>query len=356
MKLCILGDTHFGMRGDSPIFHSYCKKFYDDIFFPFLRENKITHIYQLGDLFDRRKYINFNTLFLCRKYFFDVIEKENFTLHTLLGNHDIHFKNTLEINSPKMLLGDYKHVTIHDVPTTISVDEIDIDIIPWMCLENQNDIHEFIATSKSQICFGHFEIAGFEMDRGNICHEGLDSQKLNKYDVVLSGHFHHKSSNGCITYVGTPGEMTWADYNDQRGFHVFDTDTRELTFVPNPYRMFHKLSYDDGQQDFEYWKNYNYEELKDCYVKVVVVNKQNPYLFDKVIDDLYKAGVADIAIVEDLTDTALDVDEDIINQAEDTMTILNKYIDGLTLNVEPDKLKNIMRELYVESLNVEVTE
>jgi hypothetical protein len=75
-----------------------------------------------------------------------------------------------------------------------------------------------------------------------------------------------------------------------------------------------------------------------------------------VIDNLYKAGVADISIVEDFTDTSFDTDQEIIDQAEDTMTILSKYIDNLTLNVNSDKLKILMRELYVEALNTETTE
>jgi hypothetical protein len=210
--------------------------------------------------------------------------------------------------------------------------------------------------SKSQICFGHFEIAGFEMDRGNVCDVGLDKQMLSKYDIVLTGHFHHKSTNGNITYVGTPYEMTWADYNDQKGFHIFDTETRELNFVKNPFSMFQKILYDDSETDFEFWKKVDFLVYKECYVKVVVMNKHNPYLFDHVIDSVYKSGVSDLTIVEDFTDVMLDDDQEIIDQAEDTMTILSKYIDGLPLDVEPEKLKNIIREIYVESLNQEVNE
>jgi hypothetical protein len=150
--------------------------------------------------------------------------------------------------------------------------------------------------------------------------------------------------------------MTWADYNDPRGFHIFDTNTRELEFIQNPYKMFHKLSYDDGEQDFEFWKSYDFTPLKDTYVKVIVVNKQNPYLFDNMIDNLYKSGASDISIVEDFTDTVIENDQELIDQAEDTMTILGKYIDNLTLNVESDKLKSLMRELYIEALNTETTE
>lgn len=356
MKLCILGDTHFGARGDSLDFHNYFKKFYDEVFFPYLKQNDINVVIQLGDLFDRRKFINFNSLYLARKYFFDKLHQENIQLVALVGNHDVSYKNTLEVNSPSLLLNDYTNVEIYDKFTTKEFDGVSVDIVPWICDENEQQIFESMKNSPSQICFGHFEIAGFEMDKGNVCESGIDKQSLSKYDVVLTGHFHHKSQNGNITYVGTPYEMTWADYNDPRGFHIFDTNTREMEFIQNPHRMFHKIMYDDGQTDFDFWKKYDYNSLKESYIKIVVLNKQNPYLFDNVLDNVYKAGVADISIVEDFTDNLLDEDPEIIDQAEDTMTILSKYIDNLTLNVEPEKLKTVMRELYVEALNTERVE
>jgi DNA repair exonuclease SbcCD nuclease subunit len=356
MKLCILGDTHFGARGDSIDFHKYFQKFYDEVLFPYLRENNIKVIFQMGDLFDRRKFINFNSLYLCRKYFFDKCEREGIKLHTLLGNHDVAYKNTLEINSSSLLLNEYHNIEIYDDFQTVEFDGVNIDIVPWLCDDNEPVIFEKMKESKSQICFGHFEIAGFEMDRGNVCDTGIDKQSLSKYDIVLTGHFHHKSTDGNITYVGTPYEMTWADWNDPKGFHIFDTNTRGMEFIQNPFAMFHKVSYDDGTSTFEDWKKYDFDKLKECYVKVVVLNKQNPFLFDHVIDNLYKVGVSDISIVEDFSDSLIDDDQEIIDQAEDTMTILSKYIDNLSLDVEPDKLKNIMRELYVEALNTEIAE
>lgn len=356
MKLCVLGDTHFGARGDSLDFHKYFQKFYDEVFFPYLIENNIKVIFQMGDLFDRRKFINFNSLYLSRKYFFEKCERLGITLHTLIGNHDVAYKNTLEVNSPSLLLNEYHNVEIYEDFTTVEFDGVSIDVVPWICDDNVDSIFEKMKESKAQICFGHFEIAGFEMDRGNVCDVGLDKKMLVKYDIVLTGHFHHKSTDGNITYVGTPYEMTWADWNDPKGFHIFDTETRELEFVQNTFSMFHKVTYDDGKTTFEDWKQYDFNKLKECYVKVVVLNKQNPYLFDHVVDNLYKASVADLSIVEDFTDINIDVDQDIIDQAEDTMTILSKYIDNLTLDVEAEKLKSIMRELYVEALNTEVAE
>ena len=353
MKICILGDTHFGARGDSLDFHAHFKRFYDEVFFPYLIENNINVVFQLGDLFDRRKFINFNSLYQSKEYFFDKLVQHNITMYALVGNHDIAYKNTLEVNSPELLLKEYSNIIITKDFQTYIIDDIPIDCVPWLCDDNEQEIFQKMKDSKSQICFGHFEIAGFEMDRGNVCNEGIDKASLSKYDVVLSGHFHHKSTNDNITYVGTPYEMTWADYQDAKGFHIFDTSTREIEFVRNPYSMFVKLTYDDTKQDFEWWKGCDFVSMKNTYVKVVVINKQNPYLFDNVIDNLYKVGVSDISIVEDFTDTALENDQELIDQAEDTMTILGKYIDNLTLNVDNDKLKALMREVYIEALTTE---
>ena len=274
-------------------------------------------------------------------------------MDVIVGNHDVTYKNTNEINAMHELFDHYNNINVYTEALDIEYDGCNVAMVPWINSGNYEQTLKYLKETKAQVVFGHFEIAGFEMDRGNICHTGMDKSTFDRFDTVLSGHFHHKSTSGNITYLGNQYEITWADYNDPRGFHVFDTETREITFVQNPHRMFHKINYDDGTTDFEYWKAYDYASLKDAYVKVVVLNKQNPYLFDNVVDNLYKAGVGDISIVEDFTETIVENDQELIDQAEDTMTILSKYIDNLTLTVDNDKLKILMKELYVEALTTE---
>jgi DNA repair exonuclease SbcCD nuclease subunit len=350
MKIAIFGDTHHGMLGDSIAFHNHYREFYLKTFFPYLEEHGIKNVYQLGDLFDRRKYISFQTLALSRKYFFDVMQRKEIQFYTLLGNHDITFKNTLEVNSPQLLLQEYENICIHDKP--FNDRELGIDIIPWICKDNEAEIMEYIKESKNQICFGHFELQGFEMDRGNICNEGMDPSILQKYDLVLSGHFHHKSNSGNIVYVGTPGEMTWADYNDERGFHILDTDTRELTFIPNPNKMFYKIKYNDDELFYNDIVNADYSHLAGKYIKLVVEKRNNSFLFDAMIDELTKVAPLEVSVVEDFSEITNDVEVD-IDQAEDTITILNKYVDGLTLPVESDKIKNVLRDVYNEAVSME---
>jgi len=349
MKIAILGDTHFGMRGDSIAFHNHYRDFYLKTFFPYLIQHGIDTIFQLGDLFDRRKYISFQTLALCRRYFFDQLVKHNIQCRVLLGNHDIFFKNTLEVNSPDLLLKEYeKHVILYDKPSMW----MGVDIIPWICKDNELEVMDFMKRSENQVCFGHFELSGFEMDRGNICYDGMDPNSLNKYDLVLSGHFHHKSNNGSIVYVGTPGEMTWADYNDDRGFHIFDTESRELTFISNPERMFYKIKYNDDNMFYNDIVNANYSHLTGKFLKIVVEKRNNSFLFDTLIDSITKASPLEIAVVEDFSEIIDNVEVD-IDQAEDTITILNKYVDGLTLPVESDKIKTVLRDVYTQALSME---
>lgn len=349
MKIAILGDTHFGMRGDSIAFHNHYREFYTKHFFPYLVQNGITTIFQLGDLFDRRKYISFQSLALCRRYFFDQLTRFNIECHTLLGNHDITFKNTLEVNSPELLLQEYmNNVLIYNKPQEWN----GVDIIPWICKDNETEIMDFIKRSTNSVCFGHFELAGFEMDRGNICHEGMDASLLQKYDLVLSGHFHHKSNNGSIVYVGTPGEMTWADYNDERGFHILDTETRQLEFIQNPLKMFYKIQYNDDEMYYNDIVNADYSHLAGKYVKLVVEKRNNSFLFDTLIDSLTKVAPLEVSVVEDFSELTEDVDVN-IDQAEDTITILNKYVDGLTLPVESDRIKTVLRDVYNEAVSME---
>jgi len=201
---------------------------------------------------------------------------------------------------------------------------------------------------------GHFEIGGFEMHRGAICDTGLEVTVFDKFDMVLSGHFHTRSQKQNITYVGTPYEMTWADHSDIKGFHILDTNTRELEFIENPNVMFHKVWYDDVNKSMAEVIANDYEKYKDTIVKVIIKNKTNPYWFDLFIEKLEKSGVVDMQVVEDHLNLNLEDDSDIVNEAEDTLTILNKYVDQLELATDKQKLENLLRNLYNEALSMEI--
>lgn len=351
MKIAIVGDCHFGARSDKLTFHKYFKRFYQEYMFPYLWEHDIKEVIQTGDLFDRRKYVNYNTLFQSKKYFFNEFGKNGMRLHTFPGNHDIFLKNSLKINSIDSNLQDFIRagsIINYSNPTTVEFDDTNIDMIPWICEENEKDVVKFIENSKSQVCIGHFELNGFCMERGHV-HQGgsWDRERLKKYEIVLSGHFHHKSTDGHIWYVGTPYELSWSDFDDPRGFHIFDTSTRELSFIENPFKMHKKISYDDTDLDMQKIAGLDLTAYAECIVKVVVVEKRNPVMFDAFMDALYAVNPLEISIVENFVPN-----NDIlsINQSDDTLTLVGKTIDGIdTGALDKNVLKSMLREIYVEA-------
>lgn len=354
MKICILGDTHIGARNDSKHFHDYFEQFYNFLF-DYLDQNDITTIIQLGDLFDRRKYVNFYSLNESRRYLFDRLHDHGIEMHTLVGNHDIFWKNSLEINSPSLLLGDYNNIYTWSKPQKLQFGNLSIDLIPWMCDENFDDIMKFIDKSTSPVCVGHFELSGFPLMKGIESHDGIDSKFLDRYDHVYSGHYHTRSSIGNVTYTGTPYELVWSDYKDTKGFYILDTDTQKTEFVETPFRMFYKMFYDDSKFEMKDVINTDYSRFTNKYVKVVVLNKQNPYVFDRMMDEIFKVSPVDVSIVEDFTEMNTENNDD-VDQAEDTLTSLYNFIDQQNLPIDVSKLKNVMRELYLEALTPETTE
>ena len=356
MKAAVITDTHFGARNDSKVFLQYFGKFYDNVFFPYLEEHNIKTIFHLGDIVDRRKFINYVTLREFKEMFVQRCIDMNIEVHAIVGNHDIPYRNTNEVNALNELFGD-KHNLIHiySQPQSIQWQGCDIAMLPWINSANYAESMQFVKNTKAQILFGHLEIKGFEMYRGMPNPHGLETALFDKFDMVCSGHFHHRSNRGNIHYLGNPYEMFWNDYNDQRGFHLFDSAERELTFIQNPYRIFNKIWYDDTDMVLEkFLESFDFDSYKDTYVKVIVQNKSNPYWFDIVLDNLYKANPANVSIVDDNKNADLQSEEEIISEAEDTLTSLYKYVDQLNTNVDKSKLNQLFANLYTEAQNLEV--
>jgi DNA repair exonuclease SbcCD nuclease subunit len=266
LKVAIITDQHFGARNDSIAFLDFFQKFYDNTFFPTLDASGINTVLVLGDTFDRRKYVNFYALDRAKKMFFDKLEERGITVYMLAGNHDTYFKNTNEVNSPDLLLAEYNNIEVIDEPKTINVNGFEVCMLPWICPENYQQSLDEIKNTTSTLCMGHLEIAGFAMYRGMESHEGFSAETFNKFDLVFSGHYHHRSNDRNIHYLGNPYELTWQDYNDPRGFHLFDFTTRQLDFFENPYRMFTRIEYNDKEVEPI---DLDQLELKDKYIKSV---------------------------------------------------------------------------------------
>lgn len=341
MKVLLITDQHFGVRNDNQHFINHYRKFYSEIVVPFLKASKIKTIINLGDTFDRRRYINFMSLDEAKEMWFDPVKELGCHMTTLIGNHDIYYKNTLRINSPTELLGEYDNMDIIEEPTTRDFGGTDVLLLPWICDQNYDRTLRSITESTAPVCMGHLELNGFEAHPGHVMDKGIDMNIFSKFTKVFSGHYHTKSNKNNCYYLGNPYQLYWNDYGQKRGFHVFDTETLRTTFYRNPFDTFHKLYYNNGVV------LPNEEEVKGTFVKLIVEDKGDYTKFDYFIRQLQDIGLADLKIVEDLS---VDIEGgDVVVETEDTITLLDNYIDDIDLKVDKSNVKNIMRSLYMEA-------
>ena len=348
MKIALLADTHFGIKNDNQTFQKYLNKFFSDVFFPYIDEYNIKTIIHLGDLVDRRKTINFLTLNNLRKSFIQPAFDRSITTHIIVGNHDVYYKNTNQINAINELYGEAPFIWSYEDVITTKFDDLKICFVPWICSENYEESMDAIEESDAQIVMGHLEIRGFLLQKGIHSMVGLKRDIFDKFDTVYSGHFHYKSSADNIEYLGTPYQLMWSDYDCEKGFYIFDTDTRALEFIENPYQLFHKIVYDeDVWYDID---SFDFEKYKDSYVKVVVKEKPDSYLFDNFLDRLYSVNPSSANILDE-TEIFLADDEE-VTEAEDTLTILSKYVSNLNIDLDKTVLDGLLRELYSEAVEI----
>ncbi len=348
MTVALITDQHLDGRKGSVIFWEYFKEFYDNVFFPTLEERGISTVIDLGDTFDNRKNIDFNVWNRIRKYYFDRLRDLNITVHMITGNHDVYYKNTNQVNAPDLLLGDYENIIVYYEPETVRIDGELICMLPWINSENEAQSLEHLKNTNAKIVMGHLELNGFEVSPGMLHEGGMDPDVFFKFKQVFSGHFHHKSSRGNITYLGNPYQMFWNDYKDPRGFHLYEPSSNKLSFIKNPYEIFQKIYYDDADPNFSVDPN----QYSNSFVKIVVENKTDFFRFEKLIESLYDVGVHDLKVIENLVekDTVKQVDSEL--EIKDTLSLLNEYIDEVDMTVNKTNLKQIMRSLYIESCEV----
>ena len=345
MRVAIVTDTHFGARKGSKLFHDYFEQFFDDVFFPTLDKEKIDTVIHMGDAFDSRKGIEFKSLKWSRRVVFDRLKERGITMHLMVGNHDAYYKNTNDINSNDLLLNEYTNIKVYSSPTEVSVGGLPILFIPWVNEQNEEETNKAIKKSKCRVAMGHLELNGFTATPGHVMEHGRDPKAYDKFDKVFSGHYHSRSDNGTVYYLGNTYEMFWNDCESTRGFHIFDTESLEHTPINNPYRLFYKIFYEDTN-----YQTFNATEYENKIVKVIVKKKTDTKKFEKFVDKLYKVGIADLKIVENFQ--LMNTEEFEAEESEDTMSILNRYIEESETELNKTVIQSLIRHIYQEACEV----
>jgi hypothetical protein len=345
MRVAIITDQHFGARKNSKLFHDYFLSFYNDVFFPTLEREGITTVIDMGDTFDSRKGIDFAALAWAKDNYYDRLNSLGCLVYTVVGNHTAYYKNTNQVNAVDLLLREYKNVKVISEAEHIKIGSQDVLFIPWINSENQDQTYNIIKKSKAKLAMGHLELNGFSAYRGHTMTTGHDSAIFEKFTKVFSGHYHTRSDNGKIYYLGNPYEIYANDYNDTRGFHIFDTETLSLETINNPYRMFYSVFYDDS--DYQIFDARPYENK---IVKLIVRKKSNPKQFDKFLDKLYSSNVAELKIIENFNiQENFEIEE---LESEDTISILNRYVEESEINLDKNVIQKLIQSVYKEACEI----
>lgn len=341
-KICILGDTHFGVQNDSHFFLKYSLDYFNNIFFPFLRKNNIKHVIHLGDVFDRRKFINMNTLHNVKNNFLSPFYNGEFTLHCILGNHDVYYKNTNKVNSLNELLNN-NIIKIYDTPQTVEIEGYMIGFVPWMTKDNYQECINFIKRNESDYLCGHFEIEGFELSRGFIAEHGISMKDFDSYKQIFSGHYHCKQQKGNILYTGTPYQLNFSDVGEPKGIHIFSPKEDKITFEENTNTIFKEIVYTEKN-------DIDYSAYENSFVRVIVKKKTDPYKFELFMESLNNVETAGVTVIEEsffeLTD------QEFTEESQNTLSLINKEIESIEEIKDKTKLKKIIHDLYIESFSV----
>lgn len=342
MKIGLITDTHFGARNNSIKFDNFFRRFYENCFFPELKKRNIKNVIHAGDCFEERKSINYEILDTCRKYFFDTACNQDISLNMIVGNHDSRYKNTIRVNAQTLLLQEFDNITVFDQPTEFENWGLKFLFCPWICEDNIEKTMQVIENTNAKVCIGHFEIDGFSMYKGVESRGGLNPILFRKFEKVFSGHYHTKSKRGNIEYLGNPYEITWNDFDDLRGFHIFDTETLELEFIQNPYTMFEEIEYNDDLK---------IENLSEKIVRLVVNDEiKDNKKYEKLIKQIESENPEELKI----KDNTLYKNEKIdLKSLSSTLKMLNEYIESSDIIDErKKKVKDIMNNLYQEAIDV----
>lgn len=303
----------------------------------------------MGDLFDRRKFITFQSLQNTKEIFLDRLVDEGITMHIIAGNHDTAYKNTNKVNSLRLLLGEYTNINVYDDDVKeLTFDNLKVAMIPWITPENANKLSKSLKKSVADFVLGHFEIIGFPMSGGQKCEHGLDPKSFSNFEKVLSGHFHVPSEKGNIQYIGAPYQMDWSDHGGERGFYLIDSETKQMDFIANSFELFNVIEYDDEGANLDDLEDLDPELFENSFIRIEAKKVNNPALLNKFIEKIEGFDVADVKVKDvPVYKLPTEDEEEEMNEGvvEDLSTTISKYLEKK--NYE-EKLKAAIKDKFFD--------
>lgn len=346
-NILIIGDLHIGARNNSQLFLDYMRNYFQNELFPLIKSRGVTRVIQLGDTLDKRKSIDFITSAFLIKEWLTWFDENNVELYSIIGNHDTYYKSTNELSGVKQYESLFKNVHIITNPIDLAIGDTTFRLVPWICPENKEEIHNFLKTktsTKHTIICGHFELAGFNIHKNFKSKNGtFDTEELQNFDYVFSGHFHSPSRNNNIEYVGTPYWLTWNDYGDKKKVIILNT-LHPLKLVDTVFTeksLFHKFVYQSGESQ-------NISVPEGSYIKLIV--NEPDELLDVFVNDLTEKFKLTQCQVIDMTNNEQNVNPELDDlELDDPFQILMKSIES----IKDPRVSSELLSIYKEAQTME---
>lgn len=321
-KVAIISDTHWGARNSSLIFLEYMSWWWENEFIHYCKENKIKEVIVAGDFFDSRTNLNTRMLKYVNK-FIKQIEDEGIFLHMIPGNHDLFYRNSNDIDSLSAI-DRSPNVIVYREAQDVNIRDNLFFMCPWINQNNYESTLVAMKESKAKHMIGHLEIAGRKMYKHSSAEHGMEADIFKQFDHVYSGHFHHPSTVGNLTYLGSPFHITWQDHGDKRGFMVFDTEDASHEYVENTHCLFERIYYDDTEDSYT---EMAVDHLENKFVELVVVKKDSEAELAHFVGKIREVNTWSFEVI-DRTELELTGDEEVDAESlkHDTMTLTKSYM------------------------------
>jgi DNA repair exonuclease SbcCD nuclease subunit len=343
MKIVLVSDIHLGVKGNSETFLNNTKKFFIEQVCDVIAQTDAKMLWVLGDLFDKPDTLNILVKNVALEIFSTILDKfPDLKVKLLLGNHDIYYKTTLEVNSLNMFSRFNDRLEVIKTIKAYDLDGCKTMVVPWLIQDSNNHKNFFkyvdyvnqTGIKKYDLCLGHFAINGFEIVKGTIEERGISQDVFKVFDQVFSGHFHLRRQYNNMQYLGCPYEITWNDYGDPKGITVFDTSTRTIEFFENSVSPKHKIiRLTSILQDKTIVK-----DAVGNFVKYIVDKVVPQHIKDKVQEKLeelsYRLDILDeTELLVEGQDVGV-VDDSLL---ADTKSMLNDYLEKIELPANINK-------------------
>lgn len=323
MKVCIVTDLHFGYGNNSEEINDGIQRFFVEQFIPYCKKNKIKRVVILGDIFENRTTLNVRTMYIAKNVLTAISEAVD-GIDMVIGNHDLYYKNSSEIDS-SILFDNIPGIMIH---RDSSITNMGIFYTPWIVDGTEEVRLDQMRNAGRLICAGHFDIKGFSMSQTNISTHGFDVDVFENFDLVISGHYHTRSTrkigNTTFVYIGSPYQLNRGDCGEDRGFMVLDTDTCEFEFVDNTVSpRFVKLQFPN---------KFKVTDVRGNFIDIIVSCENDTYnekMLEKYItsvESLEPITKPKIQILSTTTGSEIDFDIELENMST-TTKLIAEYVN-----------------------------